>query len=69
MNAINHLDIFTRADGKFDFRIIAGEDGDLLASSDQGYENRAEAIDIGKRVLNAEGHVAIDPVITFSQDF
>lgn len=65
MNMINHLDILTRADGKFDFRIIAAENGKILASSSQGYEDRAEAIDTGKRVLNAGGHIACDPAITF----
>lgn len=65
MNQLNHLDVYTRADGRFDFRIIAAENGKILCQSSQGYENRAEAIDIGKRVLNADGHISTDPVITF----
>lgn len=65
MNPLNHLDILTRADGRYDFRIIAAENGKILAASHQGYENRADAIDTGKRVLNADGHIATDAVITF----
>lgn len=69
MNQVNHLNIFTRADGRYDFRILAGENGNTLAASHQGYENRAEAIEIGKRVLNAGGWVPVDPTMTFDDDF
>lgn len=65
MNPINHLDILTRADGKYDFRIIAEENGQILAASHQGYENRHECIETGRRVLNAGGWVATTSVITF----
>jgi uncharacterized protein YegP (UPF0339 family) len=67
MNAINHLDVYTRADGKYDFRIIAAENGKILAQSTQGYENRSDAVDSGKRVLNSDGHTATDPVVTFDE--
>jgi uncharacterized protein YegP (UPF0339 family) len=65
MNKLNHLDVFTRSDGRYDFRIIAAENGETLCSSDQGYENRSQAVEIGKRALNADGHIATDPVVTF----
>jgi len=62
MNTINHADIRTRTDGKFDFAILAGENGNVLCVSKQGYENRSECVDIAKRVLFGQG----DPVITFN---
>jgi uncharacterized protein YegP (UPF0339 family) len=65
MNPINHLDILTRADGRYDFRIIAAENGQILAASHQGYENRHECIETGRRVLNPGGFIATDPVLTF----
>lgn len=65
MNPLNHLNVYERADGRFDFRIIAAENGKVLCASHQGYNDRAEAVDIGKRVLNADGHVSCDPTITF----
>lgn len=60
-SAINRAEIYTRTDGRFDFRIRAGENGQILCGSDQGYESRSEAVDTAKRVLFGQG----DPVLTF----
>lgn len=57
----NHADIYTRSDGKFDFNIIAAENGNILCGSVQGYERRSQAVDIAKRILFGRG----DPVLTF----
>lgn len=59
---INRITVYKRADGKFDFRITAGENGDTLCSSDQGYESRSEAVDMGRRVAFGD----YDPTITFT---
>lgn len=65
MNPLNRLNVYERSDGRFDFRIIAAENGKILAQSTQGFENRADAIESGRRVLNTAGWVATDPVIYF----
>jgi uncharacterized protein YegP (UPF0339 family) len=65
MNMLNHLNVYQRGDGRYDFRILAAENNKILCHSSQGYQNRSEAIEIGRRVLNAQGWIATDPVITF----
>jgi uncharacterized protein YegP (UPF0339 family) len=50
---VNDLEIYERTDGKFDFRITAAENGNILASSDQGYNDEEEAHKIGRRVLSS----------------
>lgn len=46
-------EVFDRTDGRYDFRIVADENGDILCSSSQGYENAADALHTAKRVLRA----------------
>ena len=40
-----------RADGRWDWRLVH-ENGNVLCGSDQGYENRADAFEIGRRCLS-----------------
>lgn len=40
-----------RADGRWDWRLVH-ENGNVLCGSDQGYENRAEAFEVGRRCLS-----------------
>lgn len=40
-----------RADGRWDWRLVHAN-GDVLCGSDQGYENRADAFEIGRRCLS-----------------
>ena len=56
---INQIEVYKRADGKFDFRVVAGENGNTLCSSDQGYESRSEAVDMARRVAFGDYHLAI----------
>lgn len=63
MSLRNQIEIFKRTDGKFDFRFIAAENGNVICSSNQGYDDRAEAMRMAARVINAGPSVAI----TFSE--
>ena len=47
---VNDVEVFQRADGRWDFRIISAENGNTLASSSQGYESREEARKISYRI-------------------
>ena len=39
----DYVEVYTRSDGKYDFRVIAGENGKTLANSDQGYNSKSAA--------------------------
>jgi uncharacterized protein YegP (UPF0339 family) len=45
-------EIVEHPNGTFDFRIIADENGDILAFSHQGYARRADAMNTLSRVTN-----------------
>lgn len=47
MNGI--VDIRTRADGKFDWHLTAAN-GEELCSSNQGYENRGDCLDMARKI-------------------
>ena len=51
MSKVNNIEVFRRADGYWDFRIIANENGNTLCSSSQGYVDKDEAMQIGTRVV------------------
>lgn len=61
---INSALIVKRTDGRFDFKIIAAENGNTMCSSNQGYESRSQCADIAKRVLFGQG----DPTLTFTEN-
>jgi len=42
---------YRRADGKWDYRVVA-RNGKTVLNSDQGYENRGDAEDIANKVLD-----------------
>lgn len=61
MREINNLQVYRRGDGKWDFRVIAAENGNILSNSDQGYNSREECRQIGVRVLSGTlGTIMID---------
>lgn len=59
-------EVYQRSDGRWDFRIVAAENGNTLCSSDQGYERQQDAIAAVIRVT--AGPAIISPtVIEFGQ--
>lgn len=52
MNAIPdaYLDVYRREDGRYDWR-LTHRNGDILCGSNQGYENRVDAVRIADAVL------------------
>lgn len=50
------LEPVKRADGRWDWHLIH-ENGSILCGSDQGYETRSMAFEIGRRCLTAGYHV------------
>lgn len=53
MDPINTIDIVEWPNGKFDFRIIASENGNILCSSHQGYEDQDVCEAMAYRVSHA----------------
>lgn len=64
MDNVNHIEIVEWANGTYDFRITATENGNLLCSSHQGYENETDCAHIARRVTTAP----VDGAITFTQE-
>jgi uncharacterized protein YegP (UPF0339 family) len=38
MHKYEYAIVYERKDGKYDFKVVAGENGNTLCNSDQGYE-------------------------------
>ena len=53
--------LYQRADGKWDIRVVA-DNGRTLLNSDQGYENKQDALDMAAMTLREEvfGHLEFD---------
>lgn len=60
---LNEIQVVAWPNGKFDFRIIATENGNILCASHQGYENEDECIATARRVTTNK----TEPRLTFTQ--
>lgn len=63
-DSINRIEIMEWPNGKYDFRIIAAENGNILCASHQGYEDSDFCQAMAKRATTSP----VDSRITFTKE-